>query len=156
MARPGRRIPPGCCKPAVDVSHQTLASARNRPAGSAEPGGCASSCPGGAGLDDWPALLVRSRRWPWCCCCWFLKDGNTTEATERSRQRKKKRQNQKKTTLQHGYQKTGIIITCRLNGIPRHEGGGASAQPLQRRRRAAFPGGRTGHPLPPGIQSISV
>ncbi|QXD01348.1 hypothetical protein MKleb_5847 (plasmid) [Klebsiella sp. PL-2018] len=29
-ARLGRRIRNGCCKPALDLSHQTLASARNR------------------------------------------------------------------------------------------------------------------------------
>lgn len=77
------------------------------------------------------------------------------QSRERNKQRKKKRQNQKKTILQHWYQKTGIIITCRLNGIPRHEGGGASARPLQRRRRAAFPGGRTGHSLTPARHSIN-
>ncbi|MGS6213555.1 hypothetical protein ACVGXO_05270 [Enterobacter hormaechei] len=40
-----------------DLLHRTLASSPKPPAGSAEPGGCVSSCPGGV----WPDDLARWR-----------------------------------------------------------------------------------------------
>ena len=91
--------PAGCCKPAVDVSHQTLASARNRPAGSAEPGGCASSRPGGVGLDDWPACWSGAEAWPcWCCCCCLKGRIRTGRGTNRGKRNARIRRKQHYST----------------------------------------------------------
>nr|WP_249417873.1 hypothetical protein [Enterobacter sp. RHBSTW-00593] len=56
----------GRCKPGVDLSHQTLASARN-PEGFGGAWRVRSGRPGGVGLDDRTAALAGSRRGPSPC-----------------------------------------------------------------------------------------